>query len=371
MGSDLRHDIDTLIARVIEAAASPENQRRLRCAPSISVGIEEPIGWTKILGFDANRFYADPLLNFELQLRMKLWRWEHIPDDTPMTADTPMFLSYYPEYTFLGLAVSFSSEGIPRIQKDHPITRDPDLRHLRPLDFERSGWMPKILSWQGTFQELAAGRIATHFPEWGRACLDMAVQFRGYEALMIDIAERPGFVHGLLGFITEQRQRWFEGCDRYLGRKPVPAGIADDWLNVPYITPAFFEEFVLPRYLDIERYHGGLVSIHSCGNQAPLQKAMLRLGSLPFFEVSPWTDLASTLANVPADRKLGIGVHPNDVLVAPRREMEEKLGRIARLCAGRSYSVGTSGLTPLTGDLDAFLERIRTWLAAARGAFGA
>ena len=43
---------------------------------------------------------------------------------------------------------------------------------------------------------------------WWRGPLDLAIQLRGYEALMVDISERPAFVHDLLRFITEQRCRW-------------------------------------------------------------------------------------------------------------------------------------------------------------------
>jgi hypothetical protein len=366
---DQQQRIEALVDKVLEAVASPENGRRKARAPVISVGLEDPIASTKIFGFDANDFYGDPLLNLELQLRGKLWRWEHIPDDTPMTAEMPLFLSYYPEYTFLGIGVAFSAEGVPDIQQDHPMTRNPDVGLIPAVDFERSGWMPRLLEWYGRFNDILKGRLAVLFPDWGRGCLDIAVQLRGYAALMTDIVERPAFVHELLGALTVERIRWFGDLYRFMGRSPAPVGIADDWLNVPYITPGFFEEFVLPRYHEIERFHGGIASIHSCGNQTPLQPAMLRIRSLTFFEVSAWTDLAKTVATVPAQYTLGLSVHPNDVLVAPPAEIREKLTRFARLCRGRTWSMGTSGLTPLTADIGEFERRICRWIGIAREAF--
>jgi len=33
---------------------------------------------------------------------------------------------------------------------------------------------------------------------------------------------------------------------------------------------------------------------------------------------------------------------------------------------GRRFSIGTSGLTPLTPDIDDFINRIRTWTKIAR-----
>jgi hypothetical protein len=127
----------------------------------------------------------------------------------------------------------------------------------------------------------------------------------------------------------------------------------------------------LPRYLDIERHHGVLGGVHSCGNQAPIQKYLLQIKSLATFEVSPWTDLAQTLANVLPEKHLYIFLHPNDVLVASDAEMEARLRSIAELCDGRSYGVGTSGLTPIyEGDQEGeFLRRINRWLGAARKVF--
>ncbi len=101
--------------------------------------------------------------------------------------------------------------------------------------------------------------------------------------------------------------------------------MADDWINVPFISPELFRDFVLPPYLAIERFHGGIGSVHSCGNQAPVQRYLLEIRSLPQLEVSAWTSLDETLVNVPASKTLWISLHPNDVLCASPTEMEAKL----------------------------------------------
>lgn len=73
---------------------------------------------------------------------------------------------------------------------------------------------------------------------------------------------------------------------------------------------------MLPPYLAIERFHDGIASSHSCSNQAPVQRYLLEIRSLPQLEVSAGTPLVETLANVPADKKLVVSLHPNDVLCA-------------------------------------------------------
>jgi hypothetical protein len=142
--------------------------------------------------------------------------------------------------------------------------------------------------------------------------------------------------------------------------------VADDWINVPFITPDMFRDFVLPPYLAIERFHGGIVSVHSCGNQAPVQRSLLQIRSLPQLEVSAWTSLDATLVNVPASKTLWISLHPNDVLCASPVEMEAKLRSIIGRCRGRTYGIGTSGLTPLSRDVPSFVETARTWTRIAR-----
>lgn len=355
--------LDSLIEKVKEATFSEQNQLRKAKTKPIVFGIEEPITWAKFFGYDVNNYFKNPVFYFEQTLRQKLWRWENFPDDdAPITLNIPAWLGHYPEYTFVGLDVSFDSYGVPIIQTDHPLSRTPDLHLLKPVNFTSSGWMPRILAWYDDLNKISDGRMNITFNMvWWRGCLDLAIQLRGYENFLEDTVVRPDFVHDLLKFLTEQRCRWYEGYYRYFGQKPSPVGIADDWINVPFITPNMFDDFVLPRYLDIEKFHGGISGIHSCGNQTPLQQYLLEIKSLSCFEVSPWTDLTQTLLNIPHEKHISISLHPNDVLSATPEEMEAKLRFIIDSCCGRSYSIGTSGLTPTSDDIRKFIDKIRTW----------
>ncbi len=349
-------------------AESEENKRRAALVPRIVFQLEEPIASTLIDGLSVERYYSDPAYFAERVLMRKLWRWDTFPDDgMPIDAAMPASLGFYPEYTYAGMTLRYTERGIPEIQADHPISRDPDLRHLKAVDFRSSGWMPRALAWHEDLQRIAAGRLDVPFgATWWRGCLDLAVQLRGYEAFVSDTAERPDFVRGLISFLVEQRCRWWDAHDRYFGRQREPSLVGDDWINVPFISPGIFRDFVLPGYLEIERFHGGIAGVHSCGNQEPVQEYLLRIRSLKTLEVSPWTDLAGTLVNVPPERQLVVSLHPNDVLCASPREMERRLRAILTACRGRTIMIATSGLTPLTPDIDAFVRRIRTWTRIAR-----
>ena len=359
--------IDRLIDQVLELTENPgEARRRHPNGPSIGVGIEEPIAWTVLFGFDANRYFADPWFYMEQTLKHKLWRWQHVRDDALMTPDISAWLGHYPEYTLLGMSVDFTPKGIPILQQDHPISRQADMRLLSPISFTESGWMPRALRWHEDLTRIAAGRLKVGFVTWARGCLDLAIQLRGYTNFVGDTVERPGFIHDLLGFLTEQRLIWHDAFCAHFGQRLRPAYIADDWLNVPFISPGMFVDFVLPRYLEIEAHHGGIGGIHSCGNQTPLQCHMLELKSLRGFEVSPWTDLEQTLVNIPSAMGLGLSLHPNDVLLATEQEMRAKLLSIGSRCEGRRWGLGTSGLTPIFADNAEYAQRIDSWLAIAR-----
>jgi hypothetical protein len=356
--------IADLIERVQAAADSPQNQGRGQHHPYVFFGLEEPMTWVRLWNLDTPRFYSDPLYYVETVLKQKLWRWENFPEDTaPITLEIPASQSMYPEYTLLGMELYFSAEGIPTIQTDHPMTRNPDLSLLKPVDFYSSGWMPRVLRWWEQVNRIIAGRLTVvNAMTWWRGCLDLAMQLRSYENLMLDIVERPQFVHDLFKFITEQRCRWWQAYSQHFCIPLKPTDIGEDWLNIPFISPGFFRDFVLPRYLEIETFHEGITSIHSCGDQTALQRYFQEIKSLVNYEVSPWTNLDRSLVNLPADKKLMIGLHPNEVLFTPQEQMEVRLREIATKCTGRRYDIGTSGLTPILESPEAFIRQINTWL---------
>jgi hypothetical protein len=355
--------IDRLIDELRAAVASERNAARGRCWPTAVFALEDPIASSQIHGYDVNHYYADPLFYVEQTLRQKLWRWENFPeDDARLTAELPAALSYYPEYTFLGMTVGFTCDGVPLIQTDHPLTRTPDIGLLAPVDFYTSGWMPRALRWWDDVNAIVDGRLkVTNSLVWWRGCLDLAIQLRGFDAFILDTVERPEFAHALLQFITQQRCAWWDAYYRHFGLPVSPTSIGDDWINVPFISPRLFRDFVLPRYLEMEQFHGGIAGIHSCGNQAPVQRYLLQIKSLRGLEVTAWTDLTQSLINVPPDKNLGIALHPNDVLFASREQMEAKLRFITTSCEGRRYGIGTSGLTPILDSTQAFVDQIRLW----------
>jgi hypothetical protein len=359
--------VDRLGKQLMSAASSTSNRSRRSHSPRVSFGLETPIAEAKLFGHNVNALLSDPACYLVEILREKLWRWNSWPNDpTPLSFEVPAWLGHYPEYPGLGLDLLMTREGVPLFTKNHPLSRYPDysiLRQYELLDWATWGWQPRILRWYESLLRLSDERVPVSFHmTWWRGCLDLAIQMRGYEAFLEDTIERPSFVHSLLKWLVEQRCRWWEGYWHYMGQSRSPCSVADDWINVPFISPRIFREFVLPRYLDIETFHGGILGVHSCGNTTPVQRDLLEIQTLGGLEVSAWTDLTKSLENIPPEKHLAISLHPNDVLVDSVDDMYRKLQGIVDLCHGRDYSVGTSGLTPITPEPDDFILRISRWL---------
>lgn len=328
--------------------------------------LEEPIAWVRLHGLDVRRYYKDPAYYLEQALRQKIWKLTSFPSTAqPNDFRIPFSLGFYPEFTFVGIEVEYDALGIPRFRVRHAVRETPNLDLLRPISFQSSGIMPRAFEFHAQLQDLVAGRAPVPFQvSWWRGCLDLAIELRGYEAFMDDVRERPEFVHGLLRWLTGERCNWHRSYCKHFGVSLGPADIGDDWLNVPFISPGIFRDYVLPQYLLSEAFHGSIRHVHSCGNQTPLQRDMLKLATLQTFEVSPWSDLGQSIENLPPDKHLVISVHPNLVLCCARAEIRRRLEHIRERCAQRSYSVSTSGLTPL-GEEREFVERIKVWLQLA------
>ena len=371
--SNEKTGLQNLFHETVRVAKSIENRRRIEIAPQVEFQLESPIAEAALFNFDVNQYFSDPVFYVKQTLCQNLWRWQTFPDDyRPIFETIPVWLGHYPEYTFIGLGVGYDRKGVPNIQTDHPLTQEPDLRLLKPIHFKTSGWMTKVLKWYEDVSTVVDGSLEPIFnATWWRGCLDLAIQLRGYDNFVLDTLERPQFVHDLLRFLVEQRCRWYESYYQHFGLKPTPVDIADDWINVPFLSPSFFADFLIPRYLEIEQFHGGIRSIHSCGNQVPVQRYLLTIRSLETLEVSPWSDLTESLQNIPVEKELKISLHPNDVLTADEMQMHEKLRFIVQSCQGRKFKIMTSGLTPLSEDKERFVRQINLWTRTARNVLSA
>ena len=97
-----------------------------------------------------------------------------------------------------------------------------------------------------------------------------------------------------------------------------------------------------------------------------MQGDIASIKSLKFMEISPWSDLARSLEQIPKTMPLHIRFHPNDVFYSTAAEMEAKIRSIVELCEGRPNIFRTTGLTPVYDNNQKFIDQMKIWTDIAR-----
>ena len=364
--------VDRLIEMVIERVNAPENQaKKLLSFPKYDMSMEEGIAFSKIFGFNFNRCLENPDFNVRQQLRNRLFCMDNLGGSSAFISDIPSYPGYYFEYSFFGIRVGYTAEGVPTLQDDHPVTREPAISLVPKFDFKSSGLLPLIRSSYERQRNVVGNRIKLVFPTFVRGCLDIAIQLRGYENWITDTLERPQFVHDLMQLIVDYRITSTEATYAYLG-EPVPESVtlADDWVNIPFITPAMFDDFVLPYYQQLADHYGKITNFHTCGCQNQIIDSLKGIHGLQSFEVSPWTSLDLILEKVPAEMPLTIALHSNKhVLLPSPEEIRAHLYEILTKTVGRKITVLAGGLQPIHEDYNRDISRIREFAAIAHEVF--
>jgi hypothetical protein len=333
----------------------------------------ENIGWPELFDYDMNRFYSDPAFAFETELRQRIfWLDNSLDDDVPglwMLATVGMYF----DITLFGQVVSHTRIGVPEFGH-HPIADKPDLSLIPPVDFRTSGMMPVLLRRYEAMRQISETRygnkISIGFPEFGRGPLDVLVQLRGYANFAADTVERPQFVRDFLARIVSERVRWNRERRRYLGL-PDPAEpttrIDDDWVNVPFISPAIFREFVLPAYRQIAAAEGKVVGFHTCGNLAPLVRDLLGVfPGIQTLDVSPWNDFEQLDAML--DPKIGFWLPIKNTVVLTGTPAQHRaiLERIARVGRHRKVGICAAAIVRLHETYEENLSRVNAFIRLAR-----
>jgi hypothetical protein len=332
----------------------------------------ENIGWPPLFGYDMNRFYGEPEVMLEYELRQRsFWLDNSEGDDQAGLGFTPT-TGYYWDTTLLGQRIRTSPEGVPTFLP-HPLAEAPDLDLLPQWDFQRSGDMPILLRQYHELRRLSAercgGRLSVGFPQFHRGPLDILVQMRGYERFAFDLGERPEFVRKGLARMVAERARWNRERAAFLGEewRPRETFIADDWVNPPFISPAVFREFVLPAYLAIQENEGRVTGFHTCGPLSGLVTDLL--GALPgigTLDVSGWNDVLALDREVEPRIGFACQVRNTVVLAGTEQEHRRVLAAVAQVARHRRVSLGVQAIVRLHATYEEDLARMNRFIGLAR-----
>jgi hypothetical protein len=276
--------------------------------------------------------------------------------------------------TLFGQVIRHTAEGVPQFDP-HPISVDPRLERIAPFDFHASGEMPVLIARYRRMEELNqrayGGELRVDFPCFHRGPLDTLVQLRGYDGFIADAADRPELLVEFLDYFTRERLRYAVERQRFLGQPRLPdtTAVADDWVNIPFISPAMFRRFVLPVYRRIRAEEGPVTYFHTCGNIEAVAADLLEVfPDMRRLEVSGWNDPRALDRNVPADVAFDLHTINTLVLAAPLEDQRAKLEAFAEVSRRRPVSLCAQSMVKLTSYED-MLARMNAFMALARRVF--
>ena len=170
---------------------------------------------------------------------------------------------------------------------------------------------------------------------------NIAMHLRGAEALLIDTATDPGFVHDLMKFATE--------VVRNVGDSLIEAGfspsLGEAAASCSLISPRIYQEFIKPYHKELCNYFRSkkrFMSLHICGKIDPIMEDILETG---IYLLS--LDSGSSLQKLTqlAHGKLVImgNVPTAHFSSGTRRDMETAIRRCIETAAAQSGFILASG----------------------------
>ncbi|MBW1923438.1 MAG: hypothetical protein JRJ35_08185 [Deltaproteobacteria bacterium] len=194
----------------------------------------------------SRRFFTEAETFAEIQLRVS----DYYGFDAPNT----LWDIYNIEAEALGQKMVFPEHGIPDVDRTEPLISSPsDLDKLRPPDPRKSGRMPWVHEVNRAYTAKRGKPAGAFFC----APFSLACNIRGYERLVMDMVERPGFVHRLFRFLCDEVIVPFVAAMREeTGNPRLLADGYDAWASPPMITLDMMDEYVV-SYVERLREHLG------------------------------------------------------------------------------------------------------------------
>ncbi|NPV07838.1 MAG: hypothetical protein HPY83_07750 [Anaerolineae bacterium] len=318
----------TLASRIAEAATLPEQEQRKSLwyatnalRPRRPIVFCSPEGaWEELLP-ESTLQCTDPLSrDWERRLRMRLYAWEHFDDDVVLDAAFPLGHVYTDSGWGMQPEKVFSDQPRGAYYWYGPLKQEADLDRLTSPRVEVN-W-PETERRLALAQELFDGLLQVQLKGrfwWSVALIGEFAQLRGLEQVLLDMCERPAWVHRVMRFLMEGRLHWLEDLEGqgllalnngndYVGsggfgwtdELPAPdfdgkrVRTRDMWgfaeaQEISGVSPAMHEEFVLEYQLPILDRFG--LNCYGCCEPLHHKLDMLRrVPRLRRISISPWCE---------------------------------------------------------------------------------
>ncbi len=291
-----------------------------------------------LAGVPPKRFFTDA----DLFTRVQLLVTEYYNLDVP----TNFWDVYNVEAEALGQTVIYPQHGLPDVNRDKPLIASPsDLDRLTPTDPHTAGRLPWVRKVSRKYLEKTGSLDRVYFT----APFSLAANIRGYEALVMDMYQRPSFVHRILTFLCDDvLTPHLELIRAKLNMPELLMDGRDAWASPPLINLDMMETFIVPYTQRLRKNLGGNVITRGNWGDAQSQdvdrffsqKLQCSPGSLSvldpdLFEVGPervktFVDKSNVSVTAGVDATL-LKQGPVKAIVERIKLYIDKLGRDGRL----------------------------------------
>lgn len=411
--------MERLIDRVEEAVADPRYgplkamwtahnrlQKQSKVPVSVFLHGSDTGTWRELIPPET-LVSADPLERaIELQLRQKLYKHDHIPDDDvllPTVWVRPVRTGGGPGEgnSFAALASNVNPVFRQNVSQDGTedsrlwglpfrratttgsggaykvvpvVTREADMKLLHHPTYQFDADKTCKLVERAT--EIVGGRLPVKIEtdELGASPSETVVDLMGIEQLLYGVIDNPGFVHAMMDFVTDGYVEYHtqRGASRQIDPEeswkyrvhyeelPPEAssdGLAHSWAyfsaqSLSGLSPAMYEEFLQPYHARLAEILGDQrVYYHGCENLTRKTSVIRKLPNLRRFHVSPWSDLEAVVEELGGDFVLEAHSHPAEtILVHSPEEMKRNLERMMAIGRGSVMDVNLSDIETVDGN---------------------
>ncbi len=330
-------------------------------------------GYSTVVDIACPAYYESAEAQLYGQMRYALWEAANLRCNRFF--DNTAFVSFGAalDASLFGATILFPPGQAPWVDMQHPLLKDRDLSALQPPSLTSGGLAPRAHQFYERMCELTEGSgIRVMYPTLLRGPYSVATQLRETTNLLMDMLEAPAFVHELMRRITDGMKEHARQRAEYLGEPIAPAKLFNDEIGTPMLSPAMYDDFVLPYELELAEFHQRVTYWHSCGVTDRFYESVRSIPGLEMMHVGPWSDVARAAAVFgPADVALDICVSATeDVYDRTGEEMRAKLRSIRQACEGKvRYAVRADGFQ-IAHNVEYDLAKIREWNEAAIEVFG-
>ncbi len=316
--------------------------------------------YASLFGYNLERVFRDARTHICFALEQAIWNFENLHHDAVVGKTILISQLGFFAPSLFGMTPVYADDAVPWIKG--PVIKDKaSFAGLKRPDFYTSGLSPLVHRMYSEARDILPGDFRVEFTTWLTGPFSLLFHLRGITSLALDMMDDPPFVHAMMAFANECMKDWWTQRARFLGREALdPIILGDDEVGVPWISPALYEEFVLPYERELAEYFGGIDYWHSCGDCTKLLPLLARISKLRMMDVGPWTKLqpAVELFGKRSGSSIMKRLHPvSEVLMATEEQMRSRLLQVKATCYDVPYMLLFDGISVLE-DVRSSVEKV-------------